>query len=95
MQLKTVGYQVLVELDEKAKEVVNEDGLIIAAGSDSHQLMSGVVFEIGSLALKEDPEISIGDRIYFIERDCGVYRVKNKRFGIVETRNVKIVEKEN
>lgn len=93
MKYKTVGYQLLIDLDEKATSVVNESGIYVASGKNSHQLRSGIVREIGSLALKEDPEIEIGDRIHFIDREMIEYRVGNEVIGIIRTDNVRLVEK--
>lgn len=90
---KTVGYQLLIEKEEKQVDVKNSEGLILASGKDSHQLRSGIVKEIGSLALKEDPEIEIGDRVYFIDREAIDYRVNSDVLTIIETRFIKIVEK--
>lgn len=93
MYYKTVGYQLLIDLDEKASSVKNDLGIIVASSKNSHQLRSGIVREIGSLALKEDPEIEIGDRVHFIDREMVEYRVGNEVIGIIRTDNVRLVEK--
>lgn len=93
MTLKTLGYQVLIHLNEKDMEVVDENGIIIAARTNHHKLRSGVVFEMGSMARREDTELEIGDTVHFFDNDLVRYRINDMEFGILRTDNIKVIEK--
>lgn len=91
--IETVGYQLLIDIEDKEDCIYDENGILISANSSQHSLMSGIVLKIGSMAKKEDPEISIGDRVYFYEMDLKTFRIRSKNIGIITTNNIKIVEK--
>lgn len=90
---KTLGYQVLIELDEVQTEIISKDKIIIASGTESHKLRSGIIIDIGSLALKEDPELEIGDRIHFLESDLNLYSINGDQVSVVHTSAIKVIEK--
>lgn len=90
---KTLGYQVLITLDEVKSEIVSKDNIIIASGTESHKLRSGVITDIGSLALREDPELEIGDRIHFLESDLNQYSINGDAVSVIHTSAIKVIEK--
>lgn len=91
---KVVGYNLLLKLDPKEENVTNESGIIIAGNKSQHMLMSGIILEKGSMVDRDDPEIDIGDRVYFYDMDLKRIRVDSTEFGIISTNHIKVVEKE-
>lgn len=91
--LAVVGYNLLIKPEIKPDVVTNEKGIILASDKGQHQLMSGIILEIGSLALKEDPEVVKGYRVYFYDKQLQRMRIQGKEYGVITTNDIKIVEK--
>lgn len=86
----TVGYQYLVTLDEK-KEISDKSGLILS-NNTQHSLLSGTVQKIGSHALKENPEIKVGHRLYFHATAVRIVVLNQQEFAIIQSRDILAAE---
>lgn len=88
----TIGYQYLIEVEDK--KPIKVDGIIVS-DSNSHQIRSGIVLKIGDMALKENPIIGVGDRIYLHEIDLKYINITSigKSLGVVQSNTIKAVEK--
>lgn len=90
---KVVGYNILIDVKEKQKEIVNENGIIIASDKGQHLIMSGEVLEVGHMIRRECSDIDIGDTIYFYEMDYRRIRVDGNDFGVIHLDHVKVVKR--
>lgn len=90
--IHTVGYQYLIELEEK--QPIKIDGIIVS-DANSHSIRSGIVVKIGDLALKENPNIEVGDRLYLHEIDLKYINITSigKSLGVVQSAAIKAFEK--